>query len=340
VTSNYTITNDFRFSEPQEFLAALAPAGLARPSLSLSSTCIFRGVADAEKHKLVPSSLRPDNSTLSKLTHGGNIAKGQEEDAWIQISSERNLLKNFYLLADKQGLTLPGDGQHYREDYFFPIASNSSEDAWLKKEGWIPFGLQALAGLAQHYGLPTRLLDWSTNYLTAAYFAASNADATAEGEIAVWSADTWVLTNASRSCAGPVPQEFGPLRLIVPPYAGNENLKAQEGVFTHWHLPYETHIAPLVVPKPKANLRPGDFPAHVYTSKIDRRPLNELVEAGLGPNPDQFFEGKTIFARALLPKSKAGQLLSLLHAHGTHAAKLFPGFSGVAKAMIDRVNHI
>ncbi len=41
------------------------------------------------------------------------------------------------------------------------------------KVGWPPDDLLSLLALAQHYGCPTRLLDWSSEGLIAAWFAAT-----------------------------------------------------------------------------------------------------------------------------------------------------------------------
>ena len=73
---------------------------------------------------------------------------------------------------------------------------------------WPPDVLLPMIGLAQHYGAVTRLLDWSRDALTAAYFAAtrgrcarehSESMHAAENRLAVWIFNAELLDSIQRT---------------------------------------------------------------------------------------------------------------------------------------------
>jgi hypothetical protein len=168
---------------------------------------------------------------------------------------------------------------------------------------WIPMDMMPLVAIAQHNGMPTRLLDWSTSHLIATYFAASGALADigreqetsfpdcrqVKGDLAVWRLDA--------AMTGP---DTSPLRVFYPPYADNANLSAQKGLFTHWE-------------SNQVNL---DDPA-------DLRPLDALI---MGWHPDALL-------KVQLPRALAPNLLVLLERRGIDAATVFPGYAGGVNAV-------
>lgn len=115
--------------------------------------------------------------------------------------------------------------------------------------------------LAQHHGLPTRLLDWTRNPLVALYFACTGANDT---DAALYSLPAPSLLNTQQE---PDPFKVEVVRLVLPPHVTNR-LTAQSGLFT-------------IHPEPNQPLNNPGMVVTVIAAKMKGEFLESLFSYGI-----------------------------------------------------------
>ena len=301
---SYSAVKSYHFDKFEDFVSSIEYNGELYPLFNRGNV-IFRGHA-SDKYKLIPAALRLESKEKFKQTA---LAYGDNDTEYTQTLREYVILRRFYKLCDSKGLYLD-DIERIRRTWQERIDFQTI----FINEDWLPEDLWPLAALAQHYGLPTRLLDWTHDKFVALYFAVEDF---LEGKIDVASVNNIVLW---AFCLNPLLNEsnFGlPLHLVQPIYHGNPNMVAQQGVFTLWQS------------EKKSDLVGNKLVADVNL-KVNREPLESLLEG--------YFSKKEGFSIPLLYKieltaSMFRQLYQYLVDIGYDASRIYPGYYGVAKAI-------
>ncbi|HZE72008.1 MAG TPA: FRG domain-containing protein [Pyrinomonadaceae bacterium] len=216
------------------------------------------------------------------------------------------MLIDFFQFADAGGLPLPEDSRSLRfsfEEWLISFSGMYRKDKANHGLRWPPPNLLSIIALAQHYGVPTRLLDWTRSAYIAAYFAAKGAVQSTNSDATHLS--VWAFNSQFYRVRRKLNSDQEKVKIITAPAAGNPNLHLQKGLFTIYQ---------------PESLHPGD--------PVDRKPLDRAI----GP-----YGVVPLFFRFRLPLVQANKLLQLLFLEGVSGASVYAGYKGAAEATTEHM---
>ena len=216
------------------------------------------------------------------------IFRGQEEWDWDLEPS---------LLRIKK--VSNGNYQWHNIEIFLLQEFFRQADTYLTDKIEIPFRMRMLA---QHYGVPTRLLDWTTNPLVALYFATYNLDKDCDSSLYITETEKG-LTGGVDSVQEHEINNHDFVRLV--PTSFDNRILAQSAVFTTHKLP-------------------DKFIKYIPYEKRES---------------DNSF---TKIIKLRIPKENKHRIRFELEMLGINHARLFPGLDGIGhniRWMVSRQNH-
>jgi len=277
-----------------DFINCLRNVVLEDRSPEILDRFIFRGQSNSE-WKLIPSAFRQGTVLGFENRQFTRIAAELPRGTWDQGNAEWVGLMEFIRMSDRVGLDLPIDHSWLRR--YNPFHNTVGHT--IGTGDWPPKELYEALAIAQHHGVPTRLLDFSYDPLVAAFFAADDSNESIRN-IAVWCVDLQAVAS-TLSCG-----IQGDLEIVTVSRRLNENLTAQKGLFL-----LDRRASRIVYPLERSIA--GVMQEHILSGET-----TTYVPA---------------VRKICLPITEAPKLQVLLMKLGVDRAHLMPSFPGVVREL-------
>ena len=263
---------------------------------------------------------------MDPINKHGRIIEGNYRTPFIRSASELQFKRETYVLlkflnyCDRIGLRIQVSEKVRRWLHNFLRYQYEQETIWPE------FEFFEIISLAQHYGLPTRALDWSYDYKIALYFAVEDALKKDSKDCVLWAFNYKLFEN--KYGVNKYYYEIPKLEIYRPEYNSNPNLNAQQGLFTFWpctsddNLLDDTSFDDLVINELKENTRIDKYDS----TKTEYHKI-EGYEGFIIP------KNVKIFHKFIISSKLKVKILKELYAEGYTNEFIYPSYRGVVDSI-------
>lgn len=309
------------------------------------SKFVFRGLSN-DQYELLPNSFRDKThkslSDIARITINNNHKYadamkliGYGNLGTQHASYEFHILRRFYKKANSHGLYVPRSkfmSHSMERDYIGlePLLRLYGYETWLERD------LLEIASLAQHYGLPTRLIDWSYNPYTAAFFASNNIKKKKDGLISLWMVNIDSLSDVFEA-------NFSDVKIYNPHYQWNDNARSQFGLFTYKVLKINKEILSLQselmskVLKNKEALHQDEYKVLLTDYETFDQSVVRLTSAYNNLKIKEI-NIKDVMIKITLPHTEVDKLNKSLRKINISESSIFPGYNGIVNELNNKLS--
>lgn len=245
-------------------------------------------------------------------------------DGEVQFRREVDVLLKFLDYADKIGLNIPTSTYVRRSIHNHLSYSPKEEYMWPEPDFY------EIISLAQHFGLPTRALDWTYDYKIGLFFAVEGILDNNKEDCILWAFNYKLFEDNYNPHTDMNPtHEPDELTIYRPEYNINSNLKSQKGLFTF--LPTPIDEADKKTPFDKA----------VTDLLISREQPSEhhenMMMYHIGGYKEFPICNEKIFHKFVISGDLKAKILNDLYKDGYAHENIYPDYKGVVDSIEKRV---